>query len=263
MSANRSPRSCVLISAAILVALAVRPERASACQAGMPLIIAEEDLIVDTDAEVFVARVSSVSAHKPTRARPPRVVLQIEETIRGTPRKRLRTVWECPYNPESDNPDGPAPTKAQREAMREYAREPLKNPRVGEKWLVIIETWPDGPHPILPIAAKFPLSAERRRWADEQLKLRRRYEAERNQYRDAWAPLLTVWGDQLPDGARPVTADTTLQPGTPVLVKYATTTQGYVVEVLKDGRVKIRPQGYDSRRDDVVPRDKLMLYPPG
>jgi hypothetical protein len=262
MLQNGALHSFLHVIAIILLALvAAWPSRAAAWQGGMSLVIAEEDLIVDTDAEVFVVTVSAVSGHKATRARPPRVVLKIDETIRGTARKKLRTVWEYPFDPESDNADGPAPTKAQRQEMREYAREPLSNPQLGGRWLVIIDSWPDGAPPQLPIAAKFPLTAQRRRWAGEQLRLRKRYDAERRQYRETWPPALALWADQVPDGARPVTAATTLRPGTPVLVKYATTTQCYVVEVFRDGRVKIRPQGYDSRRDDVVLRDKLLLYP--
>lgn len=260
MIRNKALRPLFHIIAIILLALvAAWSGRAVAWQGGMTLVRAEEDLIVDTDAEVFVVTVSAVSGHKATRARPPRVVLKVDETIRGTARKKLRTVWEYPFDPESDNPDGPAPTKVQRREMREYAREPLANPQLGERWLVIIDSWPDGTQ--LPIAAKFPLTAQRRRWADEQLRLRKRYDVERRQYRETWPPALALWADQVPDGARPVTAETTLRPGTPVLVKYATTTQCYVVEVFGDGRVKVREQGYDSRRDDVVLRDKLMLYP--
>lgn len=262
MIRTRALRSLLQIIATIVLALgALVVIGAVACQGGMPLVVAEEDLIVDTDAEVFIVTVSQVSEHKATRAKPPRVVLKIDETIRGTARKILRTVWEHPCDPEINSFNGSGPTDAQRRELREYAREPLPNPNVGEKWLVMIETWPDGAPPILPIAGKFPLSEKRRRWVDEQLTLRKQYDAERIQYRETWPPPLAFGKNQLPYGARPATGETALRPGTPVLVKYATTTQCYVVDVMKDGRVKVRPNGYDSRRDDIVLRDNLMLYP--
>ncbi len=65
----------------------------------------------------------------------------------------------------------------------------------------------------------------------------------------------------MPPGARPVSAETELRPGTQVLVKYATTTQAFVIQLVEDGQVKIRPHGRDSRGDAVLSRDKLMLYP--
>jgi hypothetical protein len=230
----------------------------------MTLDIPPEDLIVDSNEDLFVVSVSKVSAHKATRAKPPQVVLSVDETLRGEEQKIISVPWEYPYDPEATSPHNPAPRKRDREEWRAIAKEPLANPKVGEQWLIVgsfsaVEGEPEE----FVLLAKFPWSEERRRWVTEQFALRKRYDAERNQFREWWPKPLTVLGDQLPAGARPVTAQTLLKPGEPVLLKYATTTQACVVEALPGGQVKVRRHGDDSRRDVVVPREKLMLYAEG
>lgn len=249
-----------------LLSLALAPigMAKSACgQAGMTLTIPDEDLIVDTDDDVFIVTVIRVSDHKATRANPPRVVLSVEETARGPEQKEFSVDWEFPYDPEFTPPDFfPIPTEAERKADRKFAREALDNPVLGSKWVII--TFDPGDNDDVRefiVSGKFPLSKKRHRWVYEQLKLRNQYVAERILYRDRWLETIPLHGNQLSDGARQVDDGTELRPGTQLLLRWATTTPCSVIEVLKDGHVRVRRHGYDSRSDHVVKRETLMLYP--
>jgi hypothetical protein len=242
----------------------VGPPTPALAQAGMMLNIPPEQRIVDTNDDIFLATVANVSDHNATREKPPRVKLKVDSTLRGATQKAIRTDWEEPYDPESWRyfPVRPPLTEAQKQHCREYAKESVANPEVGSKWAIIglFCSGGDARERFI-IQAKYPLSKERLAWIDSQLDLRKQYAAQRNMYRDHWPPRLSVFGNEMLPGARPVTADTELRPGTQVLVKYATTTQASVIQLMEDGQVKIRPRGRDSRGDHIVSRDKLMLYP--
>ena len=230
-------------------------------QGGMPLIIPDEDLIVDTEEDVLAVVVSQVSDHRATRANPPRVVFPVLETMRGPVRNELHAHWDHPYDPEIGNPYGQPVTEKDRQGMRQYAKQPLVNPKVGGRWVIIGSSLAEYDPNEFFIAARFVLSEKRRRWVDEQFQRRKRYDAERALYRERWPEPLGLWASQLPEGARPV-GDMEIHPGMQLLALWGTTTQCSAIEVQEDGRVKIRPHGYDSRWDAVVPRDKLMQYPP-
>jgi hypothetical protein len=246
----------------ITVWLGSLPISASA-QTGRNLIVQPEHRIVDTDDDIFLVTVSKVSDHDATREKPPRVTLNIHRTVRGPGQQTIRTDWEEPYDPNyyGDSPVPPL-TDAQKQQIRDYANETVTNPKIGSKWAIIGHFRSRGETAkTFIIQAKYPLSKERRSWIDSQVKLREQYAAERRQYQEHWPPPLLALRDQMPAGARRVTSDTDLPPGTQVLIKFATTAQGSVIQVMEDGQVKIRPRGRDSRGDVILPRDQFMLYP--
>jgi len=75
-------------------------------------------------------------------------------------------------------------------------------------------------------------------------------------------PLINPPAVPLPDGARKVDQDTGFDKGTPVYVEWSTVWwRGSVVEVRKDGRVKIHYTGWSSATDEIVTRNRLRLPP--
>jgi len=234
--------------------------------AGVALYIPPEQYIVDTNCDVLMVTVVEVSHHKATRANPPIAQVRVEEAFRGDkPGQLVRALWETPFDPEADlsGPPhfGPPVSKQRRKEMTEYAGEPLASPKVGSKWLVLGEVTADKGGPAMDAWNKYPLTEKRRQWALDELNRREQFDEERLKYKDTWPDKTWHWGKEAFADARAVTKETTLRVGEPILLNVATLGRCRVVELMDDGTVKVRPSGYDSRSDQVVSREKLLLYP--
>jgi hypothetical protein len=233
--------------------------------AGMPLIIPEKDYIVDTRCDVLVATIKGVSKHAATRARPPVVEIRIEETLRGEPFETRKCTWEYPYDPAAYSPDGPPPTPEQQRQHEAYARQPLEPPKVDSKWILLGAVWEySSPISFIP-SYKYPYSEEKVESARAEIERAKQLTAQRQEYQGQWPESPGLPGSLLRKDSRPVDADTPLKKGQPILDVVGPSVgqlwQCRVIETLEDGRVRVRPTGYDSRADRVEPRQRLRLYP--
>ena len=112
--------------------------------------------------DVVVATVREVSTHAATHGRPPRVVLEVHEVLRGDPdADRSRAIWEPPphdidYGDVEKNP-----------RYLTWKATPMAGPKVGDKmilwgWLVVSK---EGKVFHVLSWARFPYSDQKRAWA--------------------------------------------------------------------------------------------------
>lgn len=119
-------------------------------------------VIVESDWDVIVATVKSVSTHEATNARPPLVELEIHEVLRGDRgADRRKAVWE-PF-PHDVDWSGPGSD----EAIRQWESQPMRGPAPGERWILVGQWQRTGNASVFGAspAGRFPYSPQKRDWA--------------------------------------------------------------------------------------------------
>jgi hypothetical protein len=248
------------LRAAVLVTCIAMLMYSTASRAGMSwtdylMLSGEDAIILDTDLDIVVATMLAREGGGTTKGDPPRLLLRITEVMRGEKQvDRRHAVW-LPF-PNDVDWIGPG----SRERIANWERESLAAPPLGKKFILVADVGYTGAGPFLvsPIG-RFPFDAARYDWVRKSLGRIDTLRAEAWQYAGAWYHEYT--DAEVLDGARPVQDDTALEPGQPVLLNWASLWRGRVVAVLPNRRVRVRPEGEDSRWDDDEERGRLLLYP--
>lgn len=115
--------------------------------------------------DAVVAIVKEVNDEKATFGNPPRVKLEIVEVLRGDPKiDRTHAIWQPPdHGMDSFVEENPL--------YKEWAKKPMKGPKVGEKYIlwgwVYIEK--DTPVFLAGNGGRFAFSDEKRQWAIQRI----------------------------------------------------------------------------------------------
>ncbi len=158
----------------------------------------EDAVIVQTNNEVFIATVEKIENINSTNSNPPKLLLSVEEVLRGSniPRS-IEAIWR-PFPNDID-------TGGREAEQKQWDETKLTGPNVGEKFIFVGEMGKtpygkEGTFYISPIG-RFPYSAEKLAWAKVAIengkKVMAQRELEQRQIKETEEKRLQDWDKKL------------------------------------------------------------------
>jgi len=242
-----------VLTLALLLLFASQLTIASPSREHLLAMEGEDAILLETSDDVVVAIVRAYEGGGSTNGNPPRLLLDVREVWRGGREvDRRHAVW-VPF-PNDIDWEGAGSD----EMIKRWEQEPLKAPKLGVKLILVGEVVDQGQGLRFLVSPLGRFEIRRASWVKETLQRGPELQQERAQFGHAWTREFSQ--ADLLEGSRSVLDDTVLEPGQPVLLMWAMLWRGRVVALLPDGRVRVRPEGEDSRWDRDETRDRLRLY---
>jgi len=210
-------------------------------------------VILDTDYDVILAVIRGYEGGTDTQGDPPRLLLEVTGVLRGRAEvDRRHAIWSAGSSDVDWIGEGAD------QAIDEWNRVPFPAPALGARFVLVGEVMPDGLFRVSPLGQR-PLSAKQLAWAKRAIHRAPILAAERRASAGSWSREFS--DAEVLRGARSISNRTILRSGDPILIKWAMLWRGRVIRLLGDGRVRVRPEGHDSRWDKDEDRENLLQYP--